>query len=377
MHTLPISLFREQNDQILALLIKLASIESPSTDKAAIDQLGAAIAEHVNGLGGTVTKEPRSQAGDLLLAQWGSGTGAILLLCHMDTVYDLGTLKQQPIREMDGRLYGPGVYDMKGGITIALTAIRALIENGRMPARPIQILFTSDEEIGSEHSRQAIESLAQNAALVLVLEPALTNGAIKTARKGTGTIRVNAYGRSAHAGADHAKGCNAIEELAHHVISAQKLTDYESGTTVNVGKIQGGTRTNVVPDAAHFEADFRVSHPREVLRLQNWVDQIQAVVKGARVSAELDVNRPPMPRDERMAATFAQAREIARHVGLDLVEGSTGGASDANFVSPLGIPVLDGLGPLGDHAHSPEEYVIIETLAERAALLAALLQNWQ
>jgi glutamate carboxypeptidase len=265
---------------------------------------------------------------------------------------------------------------MKSGIAILLTVLRLFNQNNIWPARSLTTIFTSDEEIGSFSSRQLIESEAKKAAVVFCLEPGLPNGALKTSRKGIGDIQISVQGVSAHAGADHEKGRNAIEELAYHVLAAQKLTDYGKGTTVNVGVISGGTRSNVVPEEAHTQVDFRVISTEELKRLEEWVINLKPIIQGTKISAELTLNRPPMPRDESMISTFERAKSIAKGIDLALSEGSTGGGSDANFVAPLGIPVLDGLGAVGEGAHSDSEYVLTESLAERAALQAALLLNW-
>jgi glutamate carboxypeptidase len=368
--------FIQQTPAIVALTRRLAEIESPSTDKAAVDRLGALLAEELRRLGATVTADPQTAWGDNIVGRWGQGPGGFLLLCHIDTVWEVGALARRPVREEAGRLYGPGVYDMKGGVAMALTALRLLRERGAWPGRPVTVLFNTDEETGSHGSRGLIEALARDAALTLVLEPATAAGALKTARKGTGEIEIVTRGRAAHAGADHALGRNAIEELAHHVLAAQQLTDYAVGTTVSVGLVSGGTRTNVVPDAARAEADVRVAVPSEVERLARWAASRQPVVEGATVRATLTVNRPPMLRDATMVATFQRAQAIGARLGLAVTEGSTGGASDGNFVAALGAPVLDGLGPLGDGGHAEHEHLIIASLGERTALLAALLSEW-
>ena len=370
MTPLPVEIFNEQTDSILALVRRLAGIESPSTVKAAIDRLGAALAGELHELGAALTVDPQPAAGDHLAARWGSGPGGILVLCHMDTVFDLGTLERMPLVEREGRLFGPGVCDMKGGIALFLAVLRVLKARDSWPRRPLTALFTSDEETGSLSSRPLIEELARQAGIVLCLEPALANGALKTARKGTGDIEITVHGRAAHAGVDHEKGRNAIEELAHHILSAQALTNYASGTTVNVGVIRGGTRSNVVPDEAHAEVDFRVAVSGEVSRLEAWAAGLKPVIAGTSISASVALNRPPMPRDATMAAAFKRAQALAGGIGLSLKEGSTGGGSDANFVAPLGVPVLDGLGVIGDGAHSEREHMVIASLPERAALLA-------
>ena len=309
-------------------------------------------------------------------AVWGDGSGGILLLSHIDTVFDVGTLAAHPFHEVDDRIFGPGVLDMKAGVAILLGVIRQLKQAGKFPTRPITALFTTDEEVGSLTSRELIETEARKASVVFCLEPALANGAIKTSRKGTGDIKLVVRGIAAHAGIDHEMGRNAIEELATHILAAQKLTDYSKGTTVNVGIIHGGTRANVVPAEAVAEIDFRVTSAAEVDRLTQWTQALKPVIDGTTITAVISLDRPPMSRDALMAQTFENARSIAQTIGLNLAEGSTGGASDANFIAPLGIPVLDGLGGVGDGAHSEREYVLKASLSERAALLAALLLNW-
>jgi glutamate carboxypeptidase len=294
----------------------------------------------------------------------------------MDTVYSLGTLVHQPCREVDGKLLGPGTVDMKASLAMALTALAALRETRRWPQRPVTVLFTSDEEIGSGHSRALIEAHARQAGLVLCLEPCLPDGSLKTWRKGVGDFEIIARGRAAHAGADHERGRNAIEELAHHVLAAQQLTDYALGTTVNVGVISGGSRSNVVPDEARAHIDMRVKTASEAERISVWMQSRQPVLAGTRLEVTGGLNRPPMPRDDLMIRTFQKAQQIAAAVGLKLTEGGTGGGSDANFVAPLGVPVLDGLGALGNGAHSEREHIVIASLPERTALLAALISAW-
>jgi glutamate carboxypeptidase len=374
--TLSIDDFRPYTGETLALLKRLAEIESPSTDKPAVDRLGRAIAAELAALGASVSFHQQSAVGDHVEARWGAGPGGILVLCHMDTVHELGTLARFPVRESDGHLHGPGTEDMKGGIAIFMTAVRRLRESQAWPARPVTALITSDEEIGSGTSRALIEQLAQLAALVLCLEPALAGGRLKTARKGTGCLQLVARGRAAHAGAAHEQGRNAIEELAHHILAAQRLTDYAKGTTANVGVVSGGTRSNVVPDEARAEVDLRIISQSEAERLSAWAASLRPVLEGTTIAAQVEFDRPPMPRDANMAATFQKAQALAGRLGLVLAEGATGGGSDANFVAPLGVPVLDGLGVCGDGAHSKREYIEIDSLPERTALLAELIRAW-
>ena len=376
MPPLPVSTFALRTSDIVRLLRQLVEIESPSTDKRAVDRVGDWVARELQRRGAAVTRDPQTATGDHILGRWGSGPNGILILCHMDTVYDLGTLARQPCRDAEGRLTGPGVYDMKASIAMTLTAVAELRAAGRWPARPVTALFTSDEEIGSNSSRALIEQLAREARLVLCLEPCLPDGSLKTWRKGVGEYEIRVRGRAAHSGADHEKGRNAIEELAHQILAVQKLTDYSQGTTVNVGVVRGGTRSNVVPDEAWAKTDLRVMNRAEEERIARYMADLQPVIDGTRVEARGGINRPPMVRDEMMIATFRRAQEIGAQIGLSLTEGGTGGASDANFVSPLGVPVLDGLGAQGNGAHSEREHIVIASLAERTALLAALLAEW-
>ena len=374
---------------MLALLKRLVETESPSHDKAAVDRVGALVAEECRRLGAQVELHPQAEVGDLIEARFSPHplplprggrrvreTGiSILLLAHMDTVFPLGTLAKMPFYEKDGRVYGPGTSDMKGGIVVALAAIEAAIQGGSR-RRPITALFTSDEETGSASSRALIEKLAKESALVLVLEPGLPDGSIKTWRKGVGDFFVAVHGKAAHAGGDHEKGRNAIEEMAHQVLAIQKMTDYSKGTTLNVGVIHGGTVINAVPDKAVIEVDLRVMQPSEAGRIITALQSLRPVLEGTILEVTGELNRPPMPFDETMKATFEKAKAIAAGAGLEIKAGGTGGASDANFVAPLGIPLLDGLGPAGDGSHSEREFIFKDSLAERARLVRALLCEW-
>jgi glutamate carboxypeptidase len=370
--------FDTQTDDMVAALRRLVEIESPSRDKAAVDALGAVMAQEAQALGATVTLDKQSEYGDHVIARWDgmADKQQLLILCHMDTVWALGTLAERPARIENGRFYGPGGYDMKGGVVIALTALRGLRALGQWPARPITALFTSDEEIGSRTSRALIEAEARRSELALVLEPATAAGALKTSRKGTGGFVVTATGVAAHAGAAHDEGVNAIEELAHQILAIQAMTDYEKGTTVNVGRVQGGQRTNVVPDRATAWVDLRIAAPQEGQRMLKRLTGLKAHLPGATLEVRGRLSRPPMPRDELMVRTFERAATIAAGVGVSVTEGASGGASDGNFSAALGVPTLDGLGAKGDGAHALHEHVLISSLPERAALLAALLLRW-
>ena len=366
-----------------SLLKRLVETESPSHVKAAVDRVGAIVAGEARTLGAQVEIISNQETGDHVLAHFALNANAIeahsnkpiLLLCHMDTVFPIGTIDKFPYRESEEKIMGPGTLDMKGGIVIALAAIETAQRSGL--TRSISLLCTSDEEIGSLTSRQHIERLAKEAALVLVLEGGLVDGALKTWRKGVGEFWVRTKGRAAHSGGDHEKGRNAIEEMAHQVIAIQKLTDYSKQTTLNVGVIHGGTVSNVVPEEAVIQVDVRVMQPGEWERLEAEMNNLKPVLDETSIEISGGLNRPPMPFDDTMKVTFEKARSIAAQIGMDLKAGGTGGASDANFVAPLGIPVLDGLGAIGEGYHSDREYIFADSLDERARLVAALLQNWQ
>jgi glutamate carboxypeptidase len=284
---------------MLTMLKKLVETESPSHDKAGVDRVGVLVAEECRRQGAVVNIHPNGSVGNLVEAHWGEGHDGILLLAHMDTVHPLGTIEGMPFREADGRIMGPGVEDMKGGIVIGLTALGALSEMQEFPSRPVTALFTSDEEIGSPTSRALIEALASQSALVLVLEPAMPDGAIKTWRKGVGDFIVTVRGRAAHAGSDHQIGRNAIEELARQILVIQNLTDYEQGTTLNVGIVHGGTATNVVPEEAVAELDLRVMKPGEAERIIAALHALKPVLDGTTIQVRGELNRPPMPFEDR------------------------------------------------------------------------------
>lgn len=368
--------FARRADAALDFLRQLVEMESPSTDKAAVDRVARFVAERARAAGAEVTVLPQERWGDHLLARWGDGAGGFLLLCHLDTVWPVGTLAERPWRVEGEQAFGPGVYDDKASAAIILAALEGLQALGLAPRHPVTVLFNSDEEVGSPSSRPLIEAEAARARVVFCVEPARPDGALKVWRKGTGRYVITALGRAAHAGADHEKGVNAIEELAHQVLRLQGMTDYGTGTTVNVGRIEGGTRANIVPDRAQVRVDVRVKTMAEWERISAAIAALQPVLPGARLVVEGGMSRPPMEASPVTLEPFRRAQEIATGLGLTLTADGTGGASDANFTAAMGIPTLDGLGALGDGAHSVDEYIFIPSLAERAALLAALLMEW-
>ena len=357
--------------QLLKLLVET---ESPSHDKAAVDRVGALVAEEARQLGAQVEIIPNVETGNHVLSKWGSGKDGILLLCHMDTVFPLGTIQKTPFHENGEKIFGPGTLDMKAGIVIALAAIEQAQKQGL--SRPVTLLCTSDEEIGSHTSRTLIEQLAKESALALIMEGALLDGSLKTWRKGVGSLWVTVKGRAAHSGGAHQDGRNAIEEMAHLVLAIQKLTDYEKQTTVNVGVIQGGTVSNVVPEEASIEVDIRGMQPGEWERVEAAVRNLQPVLDGTSITVTGGLNRPPMPFDDLMKSTFEKAKAIAAKIGVELKAGGTGGASDGNFIAPLGISLLDGMGAVGEGYHSEREYIFTSSLEQKVQLITSLLHEW-
>lgn len=370
--------FTKQADAMLDTLKQMAAFESPTTGKAAVDRLGKWLRERLNEAGAEVEIHVRETHGDITLARWNADSDGrpILILGHIDTVWDEGTLDKMPLREEDGKLYGPGVYDMKGGITLALQAIIELQKLKQLPDRPIRMLLTTDEETGSNVSRDLIQDTARDCMLVLVMEPALPDGSVKTGRKSTGTFYLTARGVSSHAGGAHEEGVNAIVEIAHQIAKVSAWTDYAIGTTTSAGLIQGGTRSNVIPDECRAVVDSRVMTVAEQERVTQAFHSLEPVLPGATLEVSGGFDRPPMERNEQMLATFEQAKAIAADIGLSIHEGQTGGGSDGNFTAGMGIATLDGMGPVGAGAHALHEHVVIEDLARRAALVAAILKGW-
>jgi glutamate carboxypeptidase len=371
-----VSDIRKDLPQALQLLEQMVMMESPSFDKPLVDTFARFVAGRFSELGGRAEIIPAERFGDQVIVRFGSAnTQPILLLGHTDTVFSTGEIHQRPFQSDGHRATGPGVFDMKGGILLMWMALRSLGRRAKGLQNNVTVLLTSDEEVGSNASRALIETEARRAKAVLVLEPSLPGGVLKTARKGVGRFTVKAIGRAAHAGIDPAKGVNAIEEISHQVLRLQKMSEPQRGTTVTVGVVQGGTRSNVVPAEAAVDIDVRITSMEEANRITKLIRDLPPVLAAARLEIRGAINRPPMERTADTVRLFEIARSVAADLGIDLKEGSTGGASDGNLTSALGIPTLDGLGPVGDGAHAIDEYIEINSLPERAALIAGLLDR--
>jgi glutamate carboxypeptidase len=366
---------RAHRDWLLETTETLVALESPTTDKAAVDRCGDALVSRLEAIGGRVTRLPRRDRGDHLLAEFGCGESQVLLLGHFDTVWPLGQLDRMPLTRSGGRLHGPGVFDMKAGIAIAMLATRALLETEARPAHRIVMLWTTDEEVGSETSRTAIEDEARRSRAVLVLEPSLPGGAVKTSRKGCGQYEMVVRGIAAHAGIDPAKGASAIRELAHQISALYRLPEEGSGLSLNVGTISGGSRANVVAEEARAVIDVRAATAIEASAFDEVIRRHVAGDPRTRIEISGGFDRPPLERTELVQRLYKQAKEVARELGQDLAEGGTGGGSDGNFTAALGVPTLDGLGAIGDGAHALHEHVEIDSLPARAALVAGLIST--
>jgi len=366
---------RPRLGEMTKALRQLVETESPSLDKPALDRLATWLAERSEAIGGAVERVANPDGGDHLIARFfggGSAEKPILVLGHYDTVWPSGTLARIPFRSEEGRAFGPGIFDMKASLILAEFALGSLGRLGLRPNRPVDLLVTSDEEIGSTNSRSLIEERARGASCVLVLEPPLPDGSLKTARKGVGHFVIEVEGKSAHAGVEPEKGISAIGELAQQILRLHAMTDLASGVSVNVGVIEGGTTSNVVAARASARVDIRARTLDQARSIEAAIRGLTPTTPGARLTIRGGINRPPMERTPGVVALFERARALGRSIGLELGEGATGGGSDGNFTAALGVPTLDGLGCRGLGAHADHEQVDLDSLPERAALLAML-----
>jgi glutamate carboxypeptidase len=368
-----------QSGWVATALRRLVERESPSDDKAAVDAAAALTAGFAEACGGRVKLHKQKHFGNVLEVRFGpvhDGRKPILLLGHLDTVWPLGTLRTMPWREAGGRVFGPGVLDMKAGVAMALAAMRTLGELGisraGSSAPAVTLLLNSDEEVGSPVSRAITERLALASEAVLVLEPA-QGLACKTARKGVGDYRLHVTGIAAHSGVDFAHGHSAILELARLIEKVAGFTDLRVGRTVNPGVISGGTRSNVIAEHAYADVDVRIAKASDAAKVEKLFRNLRCADPACKLEITGGLNRPPMERKPGTVALYKKARRLAAELGFRLDEATSGGGSDGNFTAALGVPTLDGLGAVGEGAHAAHESVVEEQLVPRTALLAALL----
>jgi glutamate carboxypeptidase len=360
---------------LLETIEALVRLESPTSDKAAVDRCGAELARRLTAIGARVSRIETSSAGNHLRGEFGRGERQILILGHFDTVWDVGQLERMPVRREGDRLLGPGVFDMKAGISLGMLATRAIYELAPPHDTRIVMLWTTDEETGSATSRALLETEAARSEAVLVLEPALPGGALKTSRKGCGEYDLVVHGVAAHAGVDPSKGASAIRELARQILVIETLQDLERGISLNVGIVEGGSRVNVVAERARARIDARAPARADADRIDAAMRALTPHLRGTRLEITGGFGRPPMERTPGVARMFEVAQAAGRELGLDVQEGSTGGGSDGNFCAALGLPTLDGLGAVGDGPHAIHEHVIVSELVPRAALIATILAN--
>jgi glutamate carboxypeptidase len=379
MHPL-LAFARSKQAEIVAMIREFVESESPSDHPPSVNRFVDLLASKLDG--SKVRTFPGGRFGRHLRAEFTlpgprkPRDGRILALGHSDTVWPLGTLQQMPFREKNGRLWGPGVLDMKSGIVFFLFAVRALRELDIPVARRVVLQVNSDEEVGSDSSRSLTEEAAKNCAAVLVLEPGTgMTGKLKTARKGVGSYMVSVHGRASHAGVDFENGASAVVELARQIERIVGFTDLDRGLTVNPGVIAGGTRSNVVAAEAWTDVDMRIARLKDAPALNKKFHSLRPFDKRCSITVTGGMNRPPMERTSAIRKLFELARVCASEIGVKLEESSTGGGSDGNFTAALGIPTLDGLGGVGEGAHAPNESILVNRIADRTALLAMLLSK--
>lgn len=372
------SYMREREGEIIALIRTLVEIESPTGDKAAVDRMGGAVADAAEQTA-RVTRLPQSEHGDHLRIEFdipSKAEGQVLGLGHIDTVWGVGTLKRMPWKQADGRLWGPGVFDMKAGVAYLIFAARALRDLGLEARRRFVVQLNSDEEIGSPSSTPYTREEAARSAAVLVAEPSSgLEGNLKTSRKGGASFEVSVDGVATHAGLDFAAGASAILELTRQIQAASSWTDLGQGVTVNPGLVRGGSASNVVAEHAWAEFDVRFATREQGSRIEGRFASLAPVDPRCTVTVSGGVRKPPLERGPGVVRLFECAKEISAQLGVDLGEASVGGGSDGNTTAAMGIPTLDGLGAVGEGAHALHESILVDRIADRAALIASLVQT--
>lgn len=369
--------FQDRQDRIIRRIQQLVEIESPSRDEAGSRMVAVWIEDEAKKISEDFQIERIGAEGygeHLVIRAFEKPESlkGILLLGHTDTVHPRGSKEKNPTRLADGRLYGCGVFDMKANIVLMLESLRAFREFNVKPSKPLTILLSCDEEVGSYTGREIVEREAANAEVCLVCEPS-ANGKVKTGRKGTGIFTLKTYGIPAHAGLEPEKGASAVLEIARQIEKLHELNDSAKGTTVNVCTVSGGTTANVIPSEASCEIDIRFTSMKEAEKIRNIFETLKPFDERVRLELTGGFNRPPMERSESVVKLYEKARKIAEEINYELGETQVGGASDGNFVAALGVPVLDGLGISGAGAHTFEEFIFVDDIPYRATLLTKLI----
>ncbi len=364
------------SEDLLAELATWVRVETPSPDGAAVNRLADLAEAELTRAGAAMTRIPgRDGFGDTLVARTPGQGAPVLVAGHLDTVWSLGTLDDMPYVVNGAKAHGPGIYDMKAGSFLAFHAVRCILTQRVPTARPITLLLTPDEEVGSPTSREIIEREGAGAAAVLIPEPAGAGGACVTARKGVGRFVLRVEGRGAHAGTAFQDGASAVIELSHQILALHAMVDVDSGITLNMAPVWGGSRPNVIAPEAGCEIDLRVNSAADGERMEQALRSLAARTPGCRVVVEGGMNRPPFTESPGIRALYEKAHAIAQDVGIDLPRQHRGGGSDGNFTAALGVPTLDGIGCPGAGAHASHEHILWQHLAPRAALMAGLLET--
>ncbi|MGP7817157.1 M20 family metallopeptidase [Niallia sp. 01092] len=369
---------KSKEKEMIDLLETLVNIDSGSYVKKGIDKIGKMLVSEYKELGfRTEIIEEQERGNHIILRHQEADNPKIMIVAHMDTVFPKGTVKSRPFR-MEGHFaYGPGVVDMKGSLVSVLYAIKALHHAGNEGYKNVEIILNSDEEIGSTSSRKLIEQTANNKEYSLIVEPGRRDGSIVSARKGGGRYTLKVKGVAAHAGVEHEKGRSAIAELAYKTIKLHELTKYQEGITVNVGMIEGGTSVNTVASTAIAGVDVRIAKMEQAPLLDKKIREICSVsdIEGTEIEVKGKINRPPMEKTKGSIKLLKIVQEAGAEAGINIKDTYTGGGSDGAFTSALGIPTMDGLGPVGGFAHSKEEYLDLDTFVERTFMLATIISK--
>jgi glutamate carboxypeptidase len=375
-----LSLAKSLESDLFELIEKLVLIESPTSDKASNDHISSIAADLLRSLGGEVKVHPQEKFGDHITADWpannGTTSGHALVVGHLDTVWPFGTLERMGYYEEDGRMYGPGVLDMKAGIATTIIGLRTLKEKGLWPDRPIKVLFNTDEEVGSPSSRPLVEESAKGAAYALIMEPGQAGaGALKTQRKGLGEFKIYVEGKASHAGAFPERGASAIHQLALTIVELQSMNDWPNGITVNSGLISGGSARNTIPAYAEVTVDVRVRTTEQATQLEAKLRSLESSVEGTSLRFEGNFHRPPMERTQELAELAGKLINWSSEFGFELTEESTGGGSDANLTAAMGVPSADGLGSKGLNPHAEGENIQIGEQVNRLALFMKAINS--
>ena len=376
-----LALAKSNTSYLFDLIEKLVSIETPTRDKAANDEISSFTANLMRSIEGEVTVHPETEFGDHITIDWPAPDGSndkqhAFIVGHLDTVWPHGTLKLMGYSERKGRLYGPGVLDMKAGIATTIVGLQVLKRNNLWPNRPVKVLFNTDEEVGSPSSRPLVEHYAKGAAYALIMEPGQgSNGALKTERKGLGEFRISVKGKASHAGAFPERGASAIHELSHKVLELQAMNDWKNGITVNTGLISGGSARNTIPAYAEATIDVRVRTTTQAKKLESSICALKQKVKGTSIKIEGEFHRPPMERTPEIAALAGKLIEWSGKLGFKMTEESTGGGSDANLTAAMGVPTADGLGSKGENPHAEGENIEISEQINRLALFMKAINS--